>query len=57
MSWAISTKSESSSLGPIEPIDDSSDDSLGVKDISDMGGGGEWGGRGECGTNVIIMNV
>ncbi len=57
MSGAISAKSGSSSLGPIESIDDSSDDLLGVKDISDMGGGVGWGGRGECGTNVIIMNV
>ena len=57
MSRVISAKSGSSLLGPIESINDSSDDSLGVKDISDMGGGGEWGGRGECGTKVIIMNV
>jgi hypothetical protein len=41
-------------LGPIESINDSSDDSLGVKDTLDMGGGGEWSGRG---ANVIIMNI
>ncbi len=42
MSWAMSAKLGSSSLGPIKSMDNLLDDLLRVEFIEDMGGGGEW---------------